>query len=752
LNEFGKSIEVPDLLLPIKGSGTNLKTPSVVLFADSTTDRIYVMSLSKSGKPQELAYYQTVDELENNAIKKGVFSRSDYMKKPELYISKKQLEKRDKKFAVINPILKDIEGYVTSRNYGKKVVENCLEIAKKVGIKASRTQLYDWLYQYFRAGCHINGLLRKPGSGEGINKNYKKKTGPKRGDGLKPNGRMRNKEDEKNIRATLNKHVKCDSPKSLPGAYIEYRNQYASDEEFDSFTGEHIGYKKWDSNIRISRYQFFNYATEFKSGRIDEFRLAQLKTDDYNKNEKGLSGTIGESYGQGPAKDYQIDETPLSIELVDEFDPTRTKRMGRPTCYSVIDMFSRAWVGLLLTFAKASAHTAREIVFIAFRNKEKFCNEIGVVLHEPWVFEGKSHNIVVDNLEFATELTRAFSKDASINVTFNTEGNSQQKGLVERRHKSLEDFLYGRLPGVGRKNIADFLKRRLRKDALINIRELYQILIDFITRYNNYYPLKSLPITAEMKKDGVQKIPLSKWNWGMVHRAGFLKKCEEDDLYLDLLESGTVTVYQDHVFLPGKYIRINKNKKTSKGLKYTCTWVLGEKLQDLKNGALPILPCKFMRYSMSKIYIVTADGLQSAVLHEEDAIYEYMSAEAIQGDKNIQTVKDEELLEDYEDQQSKTLININKIAKNARSEQVKINPNQANTQDISANRDEAIEKEIAASQQQHSNLTNAEHVPIPQHDNPQENVTEDTTDEQSEIAQAFSEKSRKNKFSRSKQK
>ncbi|KZN29039.1 hypothetical protein N480_09735 [Pseudoalteromonas luteoviolacea S2607] len=130
----------------------------------------------------------------------------------------------------------------------------------------------------------------------------------------------------------------------------------------------------------------------------------------------------------------------MDIELVDEFDPTRTKRLGKPTCYSVIDMFSRAWVALLLTFAKASAHTAREVLFVAFRDKEKFCQEIGVELTEGWSFSRKCRSIFVDNAEFKAELERAFSKDAQIEQVYNTEGNSQQKGLVERRHMTLEDF------------------------------------------------------------------------------------------------------------------------------------------------------------------------------------------------------------------------------------------------------------------------------------------------------------------------
>jgi hypothetical protein len=751
MSDNNHTILVSDLLVPVKGSHAEISTPHVVLFIDPGTDRLYAMSLSKNGKPTELKYYATLESLKNNEIIKGFFKKPDYMSKPEFYVSKKQLEKRDKKFTVIQPILNELESFLVSNNYGKGLIGKCLLIAEEQEIKAKRTQIYDWLYRYFRAGCKINGFLRKPGTGKGTDKNYKNKTGPKRGDGKKPNGRMRDEKDNKHIRAILNKHVKCSAPKSIPWAFQEYKDKYASYPIYDSFTGDFEGYEPWPEEERITIFQFKTYAREHMAGKAEEFRESQGKTDEYNKNRKGLTGTIENYYGQAPGKDYQIDETPLNIELVDEFDPKREKRLGRPTCYSVIDMFSRAWVGLLLTFAKSSVHTAREVLFIAFRNKQKFCDEIGVKLNEPWSFEKKCRNIIVDNLEFQAELARSFSKDAQIDVIFNTEGNSQQKGLVERRHLSLEDFLYSRAPGVGRKEIASYVKRNLRKNALLNIRELYQILIDFITRYNNYYPLKNMPLSEEMRKDGVKNTPLSKWNWGLINRAGSLRNVDDHELYLELLEAGQVTVYRDHLLLPGKYIRVNLNRKGSVGLKYLCPWVYKNGYQESKKDGrgLPTFPCKFMRYSMGKIYIVTPDGLQEATLHPEDEAYKHHSAEFIQYDKNNQTIENSDQLDIYHKEQGKTRHSFKNVVKNARDEQNPINANQANTQDLSENRRTVIEHEVSNSQQEFSRITGPSNV---QENTPDtgSHSADNTNTAQTSTANLFAAKSKNNRSRRGK--
>ena len=696
-------IQLNDLLVPTSHERSELfECPHVVILIDATTDRVFIMSTVKNQKPVQFGYQEIIRALNEGAIVKGIFEMPDYMKKSDRFINPHQLELRDQKFEVIKPIVKNLDQFLLP-SYGENLIAECVKVADKKNINVNRTQIYEWLYRFFRAGCNINAFLRKPGTGK-TKRTYAKKTGPKRADGVV--GRMRSPTDEANIICIVNKHIKCRSPMSYPKAFSMYEDRFGSTPKVSPITGEIVGYEKFPAEQRLTEEQFTNYATAYVNKHIDAIRAAQGKTDEHRKNSKGLTGNIEEFYAEGPGHVYQIDETPLDIELVDEFDETRQRRMGKPTCYSVIDMFSRVWVAILLTFAKASAHTAREVIFVAFRNKEQFCAEIGVTLSEPWNISGKCRMIFVDNGEFKSELERAISKDAQIEQIYNTEGNSQQKGLVERKHRSLEDFLYGMVPGVGRKTIAEYLKRRLRHDALLNKRELYQILIDFVTRYNNYYPIDGLPLTKQMRIDGVKPIAMSKFEWGLKNRPGFLKPVDETELYLSLLEVGEVTIYRDHLFLPGKYINRKGKTNSTQGLQYTCEWTQQNGIQDYDKRRRDMrLPCRFMRYSLHTIFIETPEGLKPAKLKSIDALYEHMSDEDIAYDKKLSAVQTTQLKTVHDEKQSETRAAARNAMDKAKQEQVAINVNQANTQDISANRADAIAKEIDAAKKQFDQMT-----------------------------------------------
>jgi len=295
--------------------------------------------------------------------------------------------------------------------------------------------------------------------------------------------------------------------------------------------------------------------------------------------------------------------------------------------------------------------------------------------------------------------------DANIEVLFNKEGNSQEKGLVERRHKTLEEFLFGRIPGaISKKYVRSYLARRVRRNAVLNIRELYQILIDFITRFNKFYPLRTLPLSKEMKEDGVKNVPNQKWLWGLVHRAGDLQSVDEDELFMQLLESAQVTVKRDGLFLQGRYIRTFKKRRTSQGLHYTCDWALRNFVYEKEIGKT--YDCKFMRYSMSRIWIVTDFGFQEAVLHPNDASFEWWSAECIQDKKIEEATENEVQMDQYHQEQSKTVANAKAKVNDAKKEQDQITVNAANTQDMSLNRAQAIDREIVGSKEQLNKFTN----------------------------------------------
>jgi len=675
--------------------------PHIVIFADASTDRVFSMNLKKHTKPERMSYKAVLSDIERNVLIKGSFQVPPHMLLPDSQFTELSCSKRDKKFKIIEPILDHLEDFLISRSYGTMLVKNALTLAENQGIKVQRTEIYALLYRYFQYGCRTNAFLRKPGTGRTCDKIYTRKTGPIRGEGHIPNGRMRTLKDNKNIEAILNKHVKVRHPKSLPKAYVELLDAYYSDPVYNMYS-EITEYIHWDQAQSISYDQFLYHSRPYINKHKKSFLKAQGKEDSHNKDIAGLSGTIKEHYAEGPGQYYQIDETPLDIELVCEFDPTRQRRVGKPTCYSVIDMYSSAWVGLLLTMNKSSAHTASQIMYIAMSDKQKFCDDIGVELNETWSMHGKCHAIMVDNAEFASELDRAFSRDAQVDVIFNKEGNSQEKGLVERRHKTLEDFLYGMVPGVGRKKIAEYLKRQLRKNALINRKELYQILINFVTIYNNHWPNKNIQLTKEMRADGVPRIAAEKWKWGLKNRGGYLKPVNENELYATLLEKGEVTVYRDHIFLPGHYFGRNKNRKSSNGMKYTCEWTRNNGMQDRQIGrSHPRLACRFMRHSLNRILIETSDGFKIAKLHADEVVFADMPIEDIQHEKIKLGQEEKQLKATYDQKQSRTRASAAIIVKKAKEEQVACNANQANTQDLSDNRKVTTDYENQKSAEKH---------------------------------------------------
>ncbi|ELC9518961.1 TPA: transposase [Vibrio harveyi] len=740
-------IQLNDIIVPGPDEDSPITVPHIVVFIDATTNRLFAMNLKTKNKPKRFSFSVIAEALKHKQIICGELKLPDYMHLSDKYISAKQRTKRDQKLAVIRPIIRQLETFLVSRNYGKQLVKQCFESAQEAGIKVHRTQIYTWVYTFLSTGSIPNAFLRKPGSGQSRNKVYTKKTGPRRNDGSV--GRMRTAEDEKNIRAIARKHIMCSRPLSYDEAFDEYKDRYASDPIIDHETGEILGYKHWSNEQRLSEHQFKAYLSAFLRDNRKAVIDQQGKTDSFNKDKQGLKGNFEKFYAEGPGHVYQIDETPLSIELVDEFDPHRQRRVGRPTCYTVVDTFSRAWVGLLLTFHKASAHTAREVIFAAFRNKQNFCDEIGVKLNEPWDISGKCRMILVDNAEFKAELERSFSKDAHIEQVYNTEGNSQQKGLVERKHKTLEDFLFGMVPGVSQKTIADHLKRKVRNDAILNIRELYQILIDFITRYNNHYPLETLPISKEMRRDGVRKIPMEKFNWGLRNRGGFLKEVDERQLFLELLEVGEVTIHPSHVFLPGKYIKKSDNGSSGRGLRYTCDWTLNNGLQEKNIGKRPRLSCRFMRYSMSRIYIETPEGLQPAYLDEIDSLYENMPGELIYAAKKKEAVENQALKERYSEIQSATRVVTKNTVDAAKHQQIETTVNEANTQDLSLNKKAGLDAEIAASRSLFEKMTNetstpTKNIPEPYVDDAssskEESSLESEQNSQPDISDFFTEK------------
>jgi hypothetical protein len=669
LEEQFNGLDIGTLLLPsLDNENCPIEQPHIIIFADDKTDRIFAVNLERDIRPSIFSYAELTYCLEEKVVLKGRYDLPHYMKIPDSYIPEVQRKKRDEKMDRIRPILENLEEYIRDP-YGKNFVQS---IVKRH--KCSKATLHRDLNRFWRLGCHPNAFLRKPGTGKVTNRTYTAKPGPNN-----ETGKVRTALDIKNVHRAIRKFYAKSGPRMyLDTVYQKCLDHFYSDIVYDAETRK-TTYARWDESRLITEWQFRDIARSYRNERKLEIIKAQGLEAEYAKNEKPSDGSLHDYYDKGPGYYYQMDETPYDVELVCQFDPTRKKRVGKATVYVVRDMSSRAFVGLYITFKNPSADTARALIFNTFRDKQTFCSELGIKIGKnDWPMKEKCRNIFCDNGEMKAELSRCFSKDSDITVYYNKEGHSQDKGLVERAFRLLHDAVKGQVAGYSPNNVPDHIKKLLRHRALLNITELYQILIMYIIIYNNYSPNDGIERSKEMLMEGVDSIPRQVWDWGKRNRAGYLKRIEEFELYEKLLEVGQVTCLPTHLSLNGHQLR------------YKCEWTKNNNYQK-KGGESPKLQCRYMRHSMDTILIATPDGFKVATMI--GTLFQHVSKEDVDREEKIINSRNIELRKKYKEKLGENRALIEDLQRDAKAQQEKINVNQANTQNIRMNRGEEIEHE-----------------------------------------------------------
>jgi len=146
---------------------------------------------------------------------------------------------------------------------------------------------------------------------------------------------------------------------------------------------------------------------------------------------------------------------------------------------------------------------------------------------------------------------------------------------------------------------------------------------------------------------------------------------------------------------------------------------------------------------MSKIWIITEFGFQEAALAPVDDCYEWWGAEQIQDGKNKEAKEDEEAMDKYNHEQNKTKVAAKSMVKQAKQEQSDTTVNAANNQDLSFNRDLAIEREIDETKKQFNKNSTKENFED-DHENDSINQILEEKTANNEIASLFAAKRRNN--------
>lgn len=683
-------LSVNTLLLPLEEiSRSPISETMVVIFSDYGTNRISLINYEKKPrKPITFPLTMIVLWIEGGLIKTGKMALPSFYSLPDNEQTPNAIQSRDKRFNAIAPVIENLEEFLIP-TYGSKLVA---QAAKDSGVR--RYQIYQWTYLFLQLGQTKNALLPDNTNRKG---NKRRCSGVRLGRKPKsPKAPYKHKtpEDERNLERVLKKYYLIQGGLPLTKVYQHFLALHFSDCTRIQPDGQ-IKFEIPPGSSFPSMSQFRSWTKSYQKEKgINAYRI-RMGSSKYDKDLKGRSGDVVRA--NGPGEIYQIDATTADIYLVSQLDRFRNLVVGRPTIYSVVDVFSEAIVGLYISLLSSSFDAMRLALFNAFRSKVSFAREYGLTITESdWPMSVPCLKVFGDNAELTSKRSESLIEDLGITVVFGRAYRGDDKGLVEKSFDHYNNNMISELPGFVRKDSGARGEKDPKLDAVLTLPELYGRLISYIIHHNNFEDCSSRLKSREMTIDGIPALRRDIWNWGIKHRPFSGKALSEEQLYLSLLEKGEASVHREGVYF---------NR-----LWYVCPWTLknGHQDQSVNKNRAKRFNVRFMRHSTDQIFLCTPDGLQLAYLKADDLRFRGCSFDEVE----LQLEReDSDQFERRPAQLNSKLAlqeNTKLVVKKALSEQVKLPASQIKKQSITENRMLDIEREQQHERERLQRYTNSE--------------------------------------------
>lgn len=454
-------------------------------------------------------------------------------------ISEKYRQRRDAAWEVIAPLVEDASGQIFY-SYGRGKLLSAHE--EKTGW--TKKTIYKFLRRYWQGGQTKNALLPLFNKCGGKGKERQSNPGLKRG---RPSRLTKV--------ASLPMGVNVDASireKFSRGIRLFYETpeqrtlQDAYQKTLEKFF--HRGYDKLPDGTLVP---FLPPAEELPS--FGQFRywyekernVTQALSSREGKRRYNLSHreVLGDSTQMafGPGSVYQIDATVGDIYLVSSLD--RTRIIGRPVIYVLIDVFSRMIVGMSVTLEGPSWVGAMQAVENAASDKVAFCREYGIeVTEKDWASYHLPETILADRGEFEGYNADNLANALNIRISNTPPYRADWKAIVERNFRSSNDKFIHWIPGAvykpRQRGDADY-----RLDAVLDLHQFRKLMILSILDHNRDHRMDWYRMDEFMIRDHVEPYPTDLWNWGIRNRVGHLRVVAPEILRVNLLpgEKASVT-------------------------------------------------------------------------------------------------------------------------------------------------------------------------------------------------------------------
>jgi hypothetical protein len=308
--------------------------------------------------------------------------------------------------------------------------------------------------------------------------------------------------------------------------------------------------------------QFYYHAQK----EINEMkRIGQRK---YKKDNRPILGS-SHSEAIAPGDVYQIDATEMDFYLVSQADAT--KLVGRPTLYSVVDVYSHMIVGISIGLGKPSWESAALALKFAFTDKAESCSHYKIedVLKENglefnWPCKGLPQKIMVDNGELISKASNQLISLLKIEVENAPAWRPDFKGIVEQSFRQYHIALKPYVGGYVEKKSRERGDPDYKQYAELNLYQFTRMLIIAVLKHNSLEIKRDFVLDEDERIAHLASIPIERWEWGIQHRGGNLRMMDSKTLELCLLRQREATITP-------KGIRMGKN------LFYTCPRAVKER-------------------------------------------------------------------------------------------------------------------------------------------------------------------------------
>ncbi|WP_100642547.1 Mu transposase C-terminal domain-containing protein [Alteromonas facilis] len=408
--------------------------------------------------------------------------------------------------------------------------------------KVTKQTLYRWLRRYWQFGMCANSLSGRYDlcGGRGKPKKFTEKR----------NGPIRTRNLGEGVPIT--EQIKSLFRVVIQKSYLN-ENKYDFDYAYNQLLiayGVKIPASPEDLvDVPTERQFKYFFQKEYSSIEVTKKREGEIN---YLKD---FSPSIGTSTAEvpGPGYLYQIDATIADVYLVSEQD--RTEIVGRPTMYFVVDVFSRAIVGMYIGMENASWVSAMEALGNAMANKVDYCAEHGIdISTDLWPMQGLPEHIIGDKGEMLGRHVEVLSRAFHVEIQNTPAYRADWKGIVERYFRTVQTQMKPFVEGYVTKNPIG--KKRhgndYRQDGMLTLKEFTKMIIKIVLHYNNDHVIRTYDIDSDIPKK-LPANPLSLWNWGVEYRTGMLRRPAPQLVKVNLLPHTNATVTEHGLKLFGCY-------------------------------------------------------------------------------------------------------------------------------------------------------------------------------------------------------